>query len=406
MQPRAAVLPAPGARDVHLGQVHRRVPLDDPLGQRLPGARGIDDPLRVEPRRDEQPAHLGELAQVEVRVRREALRRPQVVLELERPQLGQPLAGLLEHGSEVVPVRPELDEPALVDRAGRARLPPRLEGADQVAAPVVPDVEVAVEVAQDRQRLLRPRRLFRHHPDVLGAWPRRAARRSRRPTLTLKRMDNVLIVVDDLEAAMAFFTELGMELEGQAPVEGRLLTAPSGSRAFDANIAMLRPRMATGGSSYEFHTPAAIRTEPHNAPANTLGIRRIMFAVDDIDTSSRACETTAPNSSAKSPSTRTCTGSVTFAAPRGSSSGWPSSSTNGPARPLSKPLFCHGAASDRALTKGKQTGPRPSRAKGYALGRLFSCTRAEAGSVMFCGYTSIIRKGDLERVPAHPTYSG
>jgi catechol 2,3-dioxygenase-like lactoylglutathione lyase family enzyme len=100
----------------------------------------------------------------------------------------------------------------------------------------------------------------------------------------LLRMDNVLIVVDDLEAAKAFFAELGMELEGEAPVEGRWVDRVVGLNDVRADIAMMRT--PDGHSRLEltkFHTPPAVRAEPESAPANTLGIRRIMFAVDDID---------------------------------------------------------------------------------------------------------------------------
>ena len=102
--------------------------------------------------------------------------------------------------------------------------------------------------------------------------------------MTIQRMDNVLIVVDDLEAAKAFFAELGMELEGEAPVEGRWVDRVVGLNDVRADIAMMRT--PDGHSRVElpkFHTPPAVRAEPENAPANTLGIRRIMFAVDDID---------------------------------------------------------------------------------------------------------------------------
>jgi catechol 2,3-dioxygenase-like lactoylglutathione lyase family enzyme len=102
--------------------------------------------------------------------------------------------------------------------------------------------------------------------------------------MTLQRMDNVLIVVDDLEAAKAFFAELGMELEGEAPLEGRWVDQVVGLNDVRADIAMMRT--PDGHSRLEltkFHTPLAVRAEPENAPANTLGIRRIMFAVDDID---------------------------------------------------------------------------------------------------------------------------
>ncbi len=102
--------------------------------------------------------------------------------------------------------------------------------------------------------------------------------------MTLKRMDNVLIVVDDLEAAKAFFIELGMELDGQAPVEGRYVDLLVGLENVRCEIAMMRTPDGHGRIELDkFHTPAAVRTEPKNAPVNTLGIRRIMFAVDDIE---------------------------------------------------------------------------------------------------------------------------
>lgn len=102
--------------------------------------------------------------------------------------------------------------------------------------------------------------------------------------MTLKRMDNVLIVVDDLEAVKAFFLELGMELEGQAPVEGRSVDLLVGLENVRSEIAMLRTPDGLGRIELDkFHTPAAIRVEPANAPVNTLGIRRIMFAVENID---------------------------------------------------------------------------------------------------------------------------
>ena len=101
--------------------------------------------------------------------------------------------------------------------------------------------------------------------------------------MTLQRMDNVLIVVDDLEAAKAFFVELGMELKGEMPIEGRWVDLVVGLENVRAEIATMRT--PDGHSRIErtkFHAPAAIRTEPKNAPVNALGLRRIMFAVDDI----------------------------------------------------------------------------------------------------------------------------
>src|SRR3954468_13060757 len=102
--------------------------------------------------------------------------------------------------------------------------------------------------------------------------------------MTIQRMDNVLIVVDDLEAAKAFFAELGMELEGEATNEGPWVDRVVGRHDVRTDIAMMRPPVGHGRLELaKFHTPPAIRAEPENAPANALGIRRIMFAVDDVD---------------------------------------------------------------------------------------------------------------------------
>jgi catechol 2,3-dioxygenase-like lactoylglutathione lyase family enzyme len=102
--------------------------------------------------------------------------------------------------------------------------------------------------------------------------------------MTSPRMDNVLIVVDDLEAAKAFFVELGMELEGQTTVEGPSVDRVVGLEGVRSDIAMLRTPDGHGRVELDkFHTPPAIRAEPREAPVNTLGIRRIMFGVDDIE---------------------------------------------------------------------------------------------------------------------------
>jgi catechol 2,3-dioxygenase-like lactoylglutathione lyase family enzyme len=102
--------------------------------------------------------------------------------------------------------------------------------------------------------------------------------------MTLQRMDNVLIVVDDLEAAKAFFVELGMELEGETTVEGPWVDRIVGLENVRSEIAMMRTPDGHGRIELDkFHSPAAVRTEPKNTPVNTLGIRRIMFAVDDIE---------------------------------------------------------------------------------------------------------------------------
>lgn len=98
------------------------------------------------------------------------------------------------------------------------------------------------------------------------------------------RMDNVLIVVDDLESVIAFFVELGMELEGKGPIEGRWAERVVGLVDVRQDFAMLRTPDGHGRVELaKFHTPKAIRLEPKDPPTNTLGIRRVMFAVDDIE---------------------------------------------------------------------------------------------------------------------------
>ena len=102
--------------------------------------------------------------------------------------------------------------------------------------------------------------------------------------MTIQRMDHVSVVVDDLEAAKAFFFELGMELEGEAPIEGRWVDRVNGLDGIRVDIAMMRTPDGHGRLELtKFHTPTAVSAEPKNALGNTLGLRSIMFAVDDID---------------------------------------------------------------------------------------------------------------------------
>ncbi|WP_432726664.1 VOC family protein [Variovorax sp. W6] len=101
--------------------------------------------------------------------------------------------------------------------------------------------------------------------------------------MAVKRMDNVLIVVDDLEAVKAFFIELGLTLEGQTTVEGAAIGSLIGLGDVRATLAMLRTPDGQGIELDKFHTPDAIRFGPVDAPVNALGLRRVMFAVDDID---------------------------------------------------------------------------------------------------------------------------
>jgi catechol 2,3-dioxygenase-like lactoylglutathione lyase family enzyme len=102
--------------------------------------------------------------------------------------------------------------------------------------------------------------------------------------VAIQRMDNVLIVVDDLEGAKAFFAELGMELEGETTLEGSWVDDVVGLEGVRSDIAMMRTPDGHGRVELsKFHSPPAVRAEPQGAPANALGMRRIMFTVDDVD---------------------------------------------------------------------------------------------------------------------------
>ena len=102
--------------------------------------------------------------------------------------------------------------------------------------------------------------------------------------MTIQRMDNVGIVVDDLDAAVAFFTELGMELEGRMPIEGSWAGNVTGLDDMRSEIAMMRIPGAPGRLELaKYHAPEAITPKPEITPANTLGLHRVMFAVDDIE---------------------------------------------------------------------------------------------------------------------------
>ncbi len=100
--------------------------------------------------------------------------------------------------------------------------------------------------------------------------------------MTLVRLDNIAIVVDDLDAAIAFFAELGMEFEARQWIEGPWADQTVGLEGVRSEIAMMRMPDGLGRVELtQYHAPDVVRTDP--APANTLGLHRIMFAVDDID---------------------------------------------------------------------------------------------------------------------------
>jgi catechol 2,3-dioxygenase-like lactoylglutathione lyase family enzyme len=102
--------------------------------------------------------------------------------------------------------------------------------------------------------------------------------------MTIKKMDHVSIIVDDLAAAISFFTTLGMALEGERPVEGSWVDRLNGLEGVQVDIAMMGTPDGHGRVELtKFRNPELVAAEPANAPPNTLGLRQIMFAVGDLD---------------------------------------------------------------------------------------------------------------------------
>ena len=102
--------------------------------------------------------------------------------------------------------------------------------------------------------------------------------------MTIKKMDHVSIIVEDLPAAIGFFTTLGLTLVGEMPVEGPWVDRLNGLEGVQVDIAMMRTPDGHGQVELtKFRYPALVPTEPAVAPPNTLGLRQIMFAVEDLD---------------------------------------------------------------------------------------------------------------------------
>ena len=102
--------------------------------------------------------------------------------------------------------------------------------------------------------------------------------------MTVQRMDNVAIVVDDLDAAIEFFSELGLALEGRAMIEGDFADQTVGLDGIRSEIAMMRTPDGHGRLELtKYLAPAASAPTPAIPPPNTLGLHRVMFAVDDLD---------------------------------------------------------------------------------------------------------------------------
>jgi catechol 2,3-dioxygenase-like lactoylglutathione lyase family enzyme len=101
--------------------------------------------------------------------------------------------------------------------------------------------------------------------------------------MTVTRMDNVGIVVEDLDAAIGFFAELGLELEGRAPVEGTWADGVTGLRDMRVEIAMMRTPDGHGRLELSRFLAPPVAADHRNAPVNALGYLRVMFAVEDLD---------------------------------------------------------------------------------------------------------------------------
>src|SRR5262245_15113659 len=102
--------------------------------------------------------------------------------------------------------------------------------------------------------------------------------------MMIKRLDHISIVVEDLTAAVAFFTALGMTVEGKAPVEGPWVDRVNALENVQVDIVMMRTPDGHGGLELtKFRNPKLVELEPAIAPPNALGLRSVMFAVESVD---------------------------------------------------------------------------------------------------------------------------
>jgi catechol 2,3-dioxygenase-like lactoylglutathione lyase family enzyme len=102
--------------------------------------------------------------------------------------------------------------------------------------------------------------------------------------MTSKRLDHVSVVVEDLDAAIAFFTALGMTIEGQAPIEGEWVDRINAIKGIQLDVVMMRTPDGHGRLELtKFHNPKLVDLEPAVAPPNALGLRSVMFAVESLD---------------------------------------------------------------------------------------------------------------------------
>ena len=102
--------------------------------------------------------------------------------------------------------------------------------------------------------------------------------------MSIRRLDHVSVVVEDLEAAIAFFAALGMTVAGRAPIEGEWVDRINGIEGIRVDIVMMKTPDGHGQLELtRFRNPPLVPLEPTVAPPNALGLRSIMFAVDSVD---------------------------------------------------------------------------------------------------------------------------
>ena len=146
--------------------------------------------------------------------------------------------------------------------------------------------------------------------------------------MTIKRLDHVSVVVDDLAAATAFFTALGMTREGQMPIEGPWVDRVNGLESVQVDIVMMRTPDGHGRLELtKFRNPKLVEIEPAIAPPNALGLRSVMFTVESVDDTVARLRANGAELVGEVASTRTSTDSATCEALRASSSRWPRNSS-------------------------------------------------------------------------------
>jgi catechol 2,3-dioxygenase-like lactoylglutathione lyase family enzyme len=155
------------------------------------------------------------------------------------------------------------------------------------AARLVPSGRLA-QAAPGASRRAGPSRSHRLGPGRAGlrrsAGPAAAHGLCYTRDMTIKRLDHVSVVVDDLAAAIAFFTALGMTLEGEMPVEGPWVDRVNGLESVQVDIVMMRTPDGHGRLELtKFRNPKLVEIEPAIAPPNTLGLRSVMFTVESVD---------------------------------------------------------------------------------------------------------------------------